>query len=95
MKINLNDYIRVKLTKYGTLVHFNHYDSINRARGTEVIENCEPKVDENGYTTYVLWNFIHIFGDYIGLAKKNVIEPIDLEVVEKPFLVTHKGGDNG
>lgn len=92
MKINLNDRIRVKLTKYGTLVHFNHYDSINRFHGKDVIKNCEPNVDENGYTSYALWDFIHIFGDYIGIGKKNVIEPIDLEVVERPSLKTHEGG---
>ena len=93
MTINLNDRIKVRLTAYGKLVYFNHYDSVNRNLERTIIKNCEAKVDDDGYTEFQLWDFINIFGNYIGLAKQSVIEPIEFEVIKHGTTNTESNGD--
>ena len=81
MKINLNDYIKVKLTDLGKDIYYHRYDEFNKLYGIygrEVLKPSFPKEDENGYASFPLWEFISIYGQYIGMGKPNVIEPIEI-----------------
>lgn len=76
--INLNEHIKVKLTDYGKDVYYHQFDHINNCYGREVCKPFMPKTDKDGYTSFQLWEFIHIYGSHIGLGFKNVIEPLEI-----------------
>ena len=81
MKINLNDYIKVKLTDLGKDIYYHRYDEFSKLYGIyrrEVLKPSFPKEDENGYASFPLWEFISIYGQYIGMGKPNVIDPIEI-----------------
>ena len=83
MTINLNDFVKVKLTDCGKDIYYHRFDTVNKIiikRGGNPIVPHMPKVDSEGKTKIQLWDFIALYGDYIGMAKPNVIEPLDLEV---------------
>lgn len=83
MTINLNDFVKVKLTDLGKNLYYHRFDMINEViikRGGVPITPHMPKVDSEGKTKIQLWDFIELYGNYIGMAKPNVIEPLDLEV---------------
>lgn len=76
--INLNEHIKVKLTDYGKEVYYHQFDHINNRYGREVCKPFTPRVDEDGYTSFQLWEFIHIYGPYISVGFKKVIDPLDI-----------------
>ena len=75
IRINLNEWIKVKLTDWGKEIYYHQYDKINHIAGKEICKPKFPKEDENGYTKFQLWDFMELYGEYIGLALPNVIEP--------------------
>lgn len=78
VKINLNEYIKVKLTDLGKEIYYHQYDDLNKVLGKTICTPLPPKVDENGYSIFQLWNFIELYGSYIGMCKPNVIEPLEI-----------------
>lgn len=76
--INLNEVVKVKLTDYGREIYYHRFDKVNEAAGREVCKPSFPKVDADGYSRFQLWDFIHLYGNYIGMAQKNVIEPLEI-----------------
>lgn len=84
-QLNLNTTIKVKLTPYGADIFYHQYDNFLKQYPhlKETIKPRMPEIDENGFTEFQLWSFIEIFGTHIGMACKNVIEPIDIFLSEK------------
>lgn len=80
--INLNDAIKVKLTPLGADIFYHQYDQLNKDYKRVVIEPHLPKVDEKGYTKFQLHQFMELYGEHIGMAKPNVIEPLDIILCE-------------
>lgn len=76
--INLNEVVKVKLTDYGKEIYYHRFDKVNKLAGREVCKPSFPKVDADGYSRFQLWDFIHLYGHYIGMAQKNVIEPLEI-----------------
>lgn len=79
--INLNEFVKFKLTDHGKDIYFHQYDGLNeslKAKGLRRLEPAYPEVDENGYSKMQLWSFIELYGSYIGMTKPNVIEPLEL-----------------
>ncbi len=76
--INLNEFIKVRLTDLGKDIYYHRYDMINAFAEKEVIKPKYPKEDENGYTKFQLWDFIALYGSHIGAAMPNVIQPLEL-----------------
>ena len=76
--INLNEVVKVKLTAYGKEIYYHRFDKVNEAVGREVCKPSFPKVDAEGYSRFQLWDFIHLYGNYIRMAAKNVIEPLEI-----------------
>lgn len=83
-KINLNDHIKVKLTPLGADIYYHQYDEIkgDYPKIEKYLTNKLPRVDNEGYTEFQLHHFIELYGGYIGVGKKNVIEPLDIIVAE-------------
>ena len=78
IRINLNEPIKVKLTDWGKEIYYHQYDRINEHLGKEIHKPEFPKEDENGYTEFQLWRFMELYGRYMGMVSKNVIEPPEI-----------------
>ena len=76
--INLNEVVKVKLTDYGREIYYHRFDKVNELARREVCKPSFPKVDADGYSRFQLWDFIHLYGNYIRMAAKNVIEPLEI-----------------
>lgn len=75
-KLNLNDSVKVKLTPLGAEIYFHQFDDLNKvlsSKGAKPVTPHMPKIDEDGYTLFQLWDFIHLYGEYINIGKQNVI----------------------
>ena len=81
-KINLNDRIRVKLTPLGAKIFYSQFDELNLSLGREVVKPHMPVIDKDGYTEMQLWCFIQLYGQYIGVGRGKVIEPLDIIFTE-------------
>jgi len=88
MNINLNDFVKVKLTDLGKDIYHHQLDEINELLGKIHIQPRELVVDKDGKIRIQLWEFIELYGKHIGMGKPNVIEPLNLEVDDKGRWVT-------
>lgn len=80
-KINLNDRVKVKLTPLGAEIYYHRYDELNKRikeKGGKQLESIMPRIDKDGYTEFQLWYFMELYGEHMGVCKKNVIEPLDI-----------------
>ena len=78
IRINLNEPIKVKLTDWGKEIYYHQYDRINQIAGREVCKPSFPKEDENGCVEFQLWYFMELYGEYMGMAMPNVINPLEI-----------------
>lgn len=78
IKLNLNEVVKVRLTDLGRDIFYHQYDKINQRYGKIICSPILPEEDEAGYVKFQLWHFMSIYGDYMGMAKPNVIEPIEI-----------------
>lgn len=78
--INFNDKIKVKLTDLGKDIFYHQYDWIleQNPKIKVYIKPHHPKVDEEGYTTFLLWEFMQLYGRHIGMAAPNVVLPLEI-----------------
>lgn len=78
MNINLNDEIRVKLTPFGLKRHKDAWNLLTN----EAFHICyrAPSIDSNGYSTFQLWEFMNIFGQFLYNGAENVIENNLIEI---------------
>lgn len=72
ISVNLNDIIKVKFTDYGRDIYYHRFDEMI-ARGARFLKPRYPRVDEDGYSTIQLWEFMEIFGPHIHLGMRDVI----------------------
>lgn len=72
-KLNLNSRIKFRLNDYGKDIFYHRFDELNErivARGGKPLEPYFPKVDEHGFSEFQLWDFIEIYGDHIGMGRR-------------------------
>lgn len=83
-QINLNDRVKVKLTPLGVEIYYHQYDELNKItkdNGGTPLEPVMPQIDKDGYTEFTLHHFINLYGKHIGMAKPNVIQPLNIVIV--------------
>lgn len=91
VKINMNSYVKIKLTDEGRKILENRYAQTNKLIEEATsgrAEKFEPTVDENGYFADSLWSIMKTFGDHVGLGME---VPFDTEMIFKRAFVTEKG----
>ena len=84
-KVNLNDCIKVKLNDFGKDIYYRQYAEINekiRCLGGKPIESTMPKVDEEGYTKFQMWQFMNIYGEYMIMGSTPVLETLDIIICD-------------
>lgn len=80
IKYNINYAVKVKLNALGRRVHRRFHDRVFTP-GTEMAARFPykpPKVDEEGYSTFQLWNLMEIFGAEMSLGFET---PFDTEIL--------------
>lgn len=60
--VNINEYIKVKLTDKGKEIYRNYYHDID----DEHVPTLD--IDEEGYCKFQLWEFMHIFGEHFRMV---------------------------
>lgn len=81
VRINLNEFVKFKLTDYGKDIYYHQYDEINetiKRRGGAILKPEMPKVDADGYTEMQLWAFMQLYGPHTGMAMENYISPLEI-----------------
>lgn len=81
MTINLNDFVKVKLTDHGKDIFYHSLDEVNdmiRRNGGKPLEPHMPKVDAEGYTSFQLWELMQLYGPHIGMG---LPQPFELDIV--------------
>ncbi len=71
VETNLNYYIKVKLTKYGRKIHREYWEPICRDCGHEY---KYPEIDEHGYSSFQMHEFMRVFGPEMSMGTKLVCE---------------------
>lgn len=72
-EVNFNDQVKVKLTDYGLSILQQERESLNkriRSMGGEGLGPYAPKTDEEGYTTFQIWDLMNRLGAFMALGKK-------------------------
>lgn len=77
VKINVNDYVKVKLNKKGFEIHRKDYDHLWVGR-IPPYEYKAPEVDCYGYSKFPLWELMQTFGQYLRIGE---LIPFDSEIV--------------
>lgn len=86
MKVNLNDMVKVKLTKAGIQVLAKQHQEmvyLHYIQGGKYLDSFTLRLDEEGYYTTQLWMLLDRFSEHMGLAKETVFENNDLYFLEE------------
>lgn len=87
-QVNINDNVKVKLNELGINILKEQRDELNKAltkNGAKGLGDYEPKVDEEGYTTFQLWSLMQTFGEHLSLGFKIPFEPEIIVTKGKPI----------
>jgi hypothetical protein len=76
-KVNFNETVKVKLTDIGVAILKRQRDEINqyiKSRGAKGLGDYEPKIDDEGYTSFQLWSLMNHFGEVMVLGSEPPFE---------------------
>ena len=74
---NINEFVKVKLTQKGKLVYLEHQIEIQKRFNRDRIKIDVPlnvEVDDEGFSSFQLWEFMNIFGSHMYCGSEPVIE---------------------
>lgn len=77
-QVNLNEYVKVKLTDHGINILKKERNELNKRmaeRGFTGFGEYEPKTDENGYTSFQMWDLMQRLGPYVSIGNRMPFEP--------------------
>jgi len=72
---NINDYVKVKLTDYGREKYREFWNKFG-------LKALKLKEDENGYTSFQMWDLMQVFGSHMRLGGRNCFD-LDIVIEEK------------
>lgn len=85
-KLNMNSTIKVKLTPFGAYIFYHQFDELNKKvlnSGGRPIHPRMPEIDNKGFSKFQLHHFINLYGDYMTVSQKNVVEDISIYIDEE------------
>jgi hypothetical protein len=79
VKINFNDIVKVKLTDRGKEIMKQRHDELNaliikKSRSGKVFREFTIKIDREGYTSFLLWQLMNTFGEYMVMGLEEPFE---------------------
>lgn len=82
IKINLNEFVKVKLTDFAKDIYYHQYDDLNEIiikKGGNPIDPKMPEIDHDGYTKMQLWELMRIYGKYMNNGSRNTcFKPLEI-----------------
>lgn len=84
-KLNMNSIIKVKLTPFGAYIFYHQYDELNKKifnAGGKPMQPRMPQIDNKGFSKFQLHHFINLYGDYMTVGQKNVVEDVSIYIDE-------------
>ena len=72
VEINLNDYIKVKLSDKGKEIFDKRYEGKFPPHLLSQLDIPELKTDEDGYSEFQMHEFINIYGGHFGPAAQDI-----------------------
>ena len=75
-RININDYILVKLTEYGEWIYNHRYDELNKQLRRCSGHTLYPpplKKEPNGFVKFQMWDFMQIFGEHFKMGSTDTV----------------------
>lgn len=84
-KLNLNSTIKFRLNDRGRDIFYHRFDELNefiQSRGCQPLEPTFPNEDENGYSSFQVWEFMFIYGKYCGMGFPEFWEDLNLYIDE-------------
>ena len=82
---NINEIVKVKLTQKGKLIYSEHQIEIQKRFNRDKIKIDLPlnaKVDNEGFSSFQLWEFMKIFGSHMYCGAEPIIEECILYLPE-------------
>jgi hypothetical protein len=70
-KVNVNEQVKVKLTGLGLSIITNRRRELNQmieSRGGKGLGEFQLKTDDEGYTTFQLWDLMQTFGSVLTMG---------------------------
>ena len=65
IEFNINDWVEVKLTRYGQDIHYDDFQQHFEKLGWKY---SPPLQDSEGWSKWQFWSFMQLFGPYISLV---------------------------
>lgn len=87
MKFNLNDRVRVKLTDTGRRIHRLDHDKYSVT--CPKLTYFEPETDEQGWSTFQLWDLMKLFGSHIYMGMPELPFETGMELLHDQRTTPH------
>jgi len=76
---NINQTVKVRLTKYGKELHKKYWvDFWSSVGRLHEFPYTPPREDENGYCEFQMWDLMEKFGAHCGVCKELAFETVIL-----------------
>lgn len=95
IKININSYVKVKLTERGKEIfkkQFDHLPASYKKRHNP--SEFEPAVDANGYTKFQLCALMNLYGEYLAPGAPKVFKDMNIVTNGYEFCGLHENEED-
>ncbi|WEZ09567.1 hypothetical protein P5663_06900 [Priestia flexa] len=73
VKVNFNEIVKVRLTKFGIDILKSRHMELNnliQKRGGKGLEEFKLKIDDDGYSSFQIWELMSTFGEYMYMSSE-------------------------
>lgn len=77
VSININEWVKVKLTDFGMSILKQRHDELNHSIheiGGKGFGEFDPRLDEEGYRRFQMWSLIETFGPHMNQTMQSPFE---------------------
>lgn len=90
IRFNMNDQVKVRLKQRGIDILRQHHDELDkriRSSGGKGLSPFTLRIDDNGYTTFQMWDLMQKFGEHMVMGFEPPFHPdvivCDGEIIEQ------------
>ncbi len=80
MKINLNDYVLVKMTEKGIIHYISKYNERLPIKYCISYDKVKSKIDENGFYIFQFHDFMYYFGEFTIVLPEYIDLNIEIKI---------------